>query len=376
MDPEYDAVVVGVGGMGSAATYHLARRGLDVLGIERYDVPHAHGSSHGSTRLIRLAQYEDPAYVPLVRAAVDNWRALEAVTGDDLFHAVGSVDVGPPESNVVTGSIRSCEDHGLSHDVLSGAALNDRVPGYGVPEDYRAVYQPDGGFLHVEGCTVAHVEAAHAEGATVRAREAVTGWSADESGVRVETDRDSYTADRLVVTAGAWTGRLVPALAPYLEPVREVLAWFQPQEPDAFAPENFPVFVTETPTGQYYGTPVYGRPGIKVGGANGDRKTGAPEDLTAEPTREEETFLRRFVRANFPDGAGPTVGLTACMYTNSPDEEFVVDRHPDHHNVVVGAGFSGHGYKFTSVVGEVLADLAVDGTTEHPVEGFAVSRFE
>jgi sarcosine oxidase len=376
MDSQHDVIVLGVGGMGSATACALARRGVDVLGLERYDVPNAEGSSHGITRIIRLPQYEDPAYVPLVREALDLWRDLEDGYPRNLLYRTGTLDFGPPDSEVFAGSKESCEVHGIDHQVLTGRDLTERVGGYDVPPEYRAVYQPDGGFLHSEQCIVAHTEAAHEHGATIRARERVVDWEAGESGVRVSTDRDDYTAETLVVTAGAWTGTLLPALADYLEPERQVLGWFQPTDREQFAPERFPVFVAEVPEGHYYGFPVCEVPGFKIGKYHHQGETGSPIQVSREPTQEDEDLLRQFTERYVPAGAGPTMRLLTCMFTNTPDEDFVLDTHPDHDNVVVGAGFSGHGFKFASVVGEILADLALDCDTDYSTDIFELSRFE
>ncbi|MFB6304128.1 MAG: N-methyl-L-tryptophan oxidase [Haloferacaceae archaeon] len=374
---EFDVVVLGVGGMGSAAVHHLARRGHDVLGIERYDVPHARGSSHGLSRIIRLPQYEDPAYVPLVRRAFELWRELDAEHPRRLLHRVGSVDVGPDDGeSVYAGSKRACEVHDIPHEDVSGAELNARFPGFDLPPDHRAVYQPDGGFLHPEQCVVAHVEAAHDHGATVRARERVEAWEADGTGVTVRTDRAAYDADRLVVTAGAWTGQLCPALDPILQPERQVLGWFQPRRPERFAPEAFPVFVADVEEGHFYGFPRHEVPGFKLGKFNHRNEVGTPAELAREPDREDERLLREFAERYVPDAAGPTMGLSTCMFTNTPDGDFVLDTHPDFETVVVGAGFSGHGFKFASVVGEVLADLATEGDTRHPIAPFRLDRFD
>lgn len=373
---DYDVVVAGVGGMGSAVTYHLASRGLDVLGIERYDVPHGRGSSHGVTRIIRWPQYEDPAYVPLVERAFDLWEELEADYPNQLLHRVGSVDTGPPGGDVFEGSKRAVEEHDIPHEVLTAEELHERFPGFELPDHHRAVYQADGGFLHCEQCTVAHVEAAHAEGATVHAREAIEDWEETASGVRVVTDRDEYTAEKLVVTAGAWTGKLLPNLTHLLEPERQVLGWFQPDAPERFAPENFPVWVSEFAEGHAYGFPVYDVPGFKLGGFNHLEQTGDADGLLTDPTPEDETLLRRYVENYFPSANGPTMRLEPCMFTNTPDEHFLLDTHPDHEHVVVGAGFSGHGYKFASAVGEVLADLAADGVTDLPIDLFRIGRFD
>ena len=371
----YDTIVVGVGGMGSAAASHLAGRGHDVLGIERFDIPHAQGSSHGITRIIRVPQFKDPGYVPLVQRSLELWTDLEEAYGRQLFYRTGSIDFGSPDSDVVHGSKRSCAIHDLDHTVLTGTELTDRPGGHDVPADFEAVYQPDGGFLHSDQCIVAHVHQAHEHGATIRAREEVTDWTADESGVRVETDRGEYAADTLVVTAGAWTGRLCPALAPYLTPERQVLGWFQPTDPGEFERERFPVFVADVPEGNFYGFPTFEVPGFKFGKHHHRGETGSPSALDREPTREDEATLRAFADRYAPGGTGPTMRLSTCLYTNTPDRDFILDTHPEHHNVVIGAGFSGHGFKFASVVGEILADLATDGETDHPTEMFELSRF-
>jgi sarcosine oxidase len=363
--------------MGSATVYQLASRGYDVLGLEQYDIPHAQGSSHGVSRIIRIPQYEDERYVPLVRRALELWKDLDEGHPRQLLHQIGNVDVGPASGDsIYHRSKRACDVHGIDHEELSGRELGERFPGYDLPADHRAVYQADGGFLHSEQCIVAHVNGAHEHGATVRAREAVQDWSASEGGVTVRTDRGEYTADSMVATVGAWTGQLFPALDHLLTPERQVLGWFQPDTPERFSPENFPVFVAEVEEGHFYGFPTYEVPGFKIGKFNHRGETGTPADLAAEPDREDERLLREFVERYVPEAAGPTMGLSTCMFTNTPDEDFILDTHPDHGNVVVGAGFSGHGFKFASVMGEALADLAIEGDTDVPIAQFRLSRFE
>ncbi|WP_323191141.1 N-methyl-L-tryptophan oxidase [Halostella sp. PRR32] len=376
MSNRYDVIVVGVGGMGSAATARLAARGLNVLGLERYDVPHDMGSSHGVTRIIRKAQYEDPAYVPLVRRAYDRWRDLEERTGRDLLHVTGGIDAGPPDSRVFEGSRRSCEAHGIEHEVLDASEVNERFPGYDLPEHHRAVYQPDGGFLVPEQCIIAHVETAQADGAEIRAREPVADVSPlGEDGVRVTTRKGTYEADSLVVTAGAWTRKILPELADLAVPERQVLAWLQPDRPGDFDPDSFPVFVHADDDGHYYGFPRYDVPGFKFGKFNHFGETVDPDAMDREPRAEDEAMLRAYAERRFPDGAGPTMRLATCLFTNTPDEHFILDTHPDHPQIVVGAGFSGHGFKFASAVGEVLADLAVDGETDLDIDLFRIDRF-
>lgn len=389
---QYDVIVVGLGAMGSSTAAELAERGVDVLGLERFDLPHTKGSSHGITRIIRLPQYEGSAYVPLVRRSLERWKEIDESYSNQLFHRTGTLDFGPPGSDVFEGSKESCETHAIPHEILGGADVSERFPGYALPDEYRAVYQPDGGFLHAEQCIVANTERAHDNGAVLHAREEVTDWTTESETVHVSTDRGEYTAESMIVTAGARTGQLLPSLSPVLEPERQVLGWFQPTAPKQFSPERFPVFVADihetrfrgktklfdsgdVPTGHYYGFPIYEVPGFKIGKFHHREETGTPAEIQREPTRADEDVLRRFVETYVPHGNGPTMQLSTCMFTNSPDGDFLIDTHPNHENVYIGAGFSGHGFKFASIVGEILADLAVGGNTDHPIDPFRLSRF-
>ncbi|MDF9747369.1 N-methyl-L-tryptophan oxidase [Natrinema salsiterrestre] len=373
----YDVVVIGVGGMGSATTAHLADRGVDVLGLERYDVPHARGSSHGITRIIRRAYYEHPSYIPLVERAYDLWDDLAAETGRDVIHRTGSIDAGPAKSAVFEGSLRSCEAHDIPHEVLTSEQLSERFPGYRLPDGYRALYQPDGGFVVPEQSIVGHVETAQAAGADIRAREQVLEWEpTSDDGVRVETDRGTYEAGSMVLAAGAWNEEFADALEGLAVPERQVLGWFQPEEPSTFEPENFPVWNLKVPEGRFYGLPIYDVPGFKIGKYHHRDEQVDPDEYDTEPGLEDEQLLRDATATYFPDAAGPTMRLATCMFTNSPDEHFILDTLPDYPQVAVGAGFSGHGFKFASVVGEILADLAVDGETDHPIDMFRLDRFD
>ncbi len=371
----YDVIVIGVGGMGSAAVYHLARRGRRVLGLERYDIPHDLGSSHGLTRIIRLAYYEHPSYVPLLRRAYELWHELEQRAGEQLLYVTGSIDAGPPESQVFQGSRLSCELHHLPHEILTGAELRRRFPGYQLPADFLAVLQPDGGFLLPERCIVAHVVAAQALGAEVHTREQVLEWEPRGDEVRVVTDRGLYAADRLVITAGPWAAKLVPDLAALAVPERQVVGWFQPMQPELFLPERFPVFNLLVEEGRYYGFPIHGIPGFKIGLYHHLLEQVDPDTIDREIHPRDEQVLRRAVERYFPAAAGPTMALKTCMFTNSPDEHFILDLHPSEPRVSLAAGFSGHGFKFCSVVGEIMADLAERGETGHDVRLFRLGRF-
>ncbi|HEY7604375.1 MAG TPA: N-methyl-L-tryptophan oxidase [Gaiellaceae bacterium] len=351
----FDVVVVGVGGFGSAALFHLARSGRRVLGIERFGVPNERGSSHGVTRIIRLAYYEHPSYVPLLRRAYELWRELEAAAGEQLLHVTGSVDAGARDSFVFEGSLRSCLQHGLEHEVLDAAEVNRRFPGYRLPAESASVFQPDGGFLLPERCIVAHVDAARRLGAAVRTNERVLEWESTGGGVRVTTDRAAYEAERLVLAAGAWEGELTGLP---VEAERQVLAWLDPLTPELFSPERFPVFNLIVDEGRYYGFPVYGIPGFKLGRYHHLEEQGDPDELDCEPSERDEQVLRAVAERYFPEGAGPTSSLKTCLFENTPDEHFLLGLHPDHENVVVAGGGSGHGFKFASVIGEIVAQLA------------------
>jgi len=373
----YDAIVVGVGGMGSAACWQLARRGLRVLGLKRFDIPHAMGSSHGVTRIIRLPYYEDPAYVPLLRRAYALWRELEAATGRRVMHLHGSLDGGPEDGVVFQGALASARLHGLAHEVLTGAEVNARFPAYRLPPGFRAVLQAEGGYVLSEAAVVAHVAAAQAAGAEVRARERVLRWEARPGGegVVVTTERGRFEAGRLVLTAGAWMADLAPPLRGLAVPERQVLAWLQPTRPELFAPERLPVFNLEVEEGRYYGFPVVEIPGFKFGRYHHREERGPAEEVRREVDAEDEALLRAFAARYFPDGNGPTMALRACMFTNTPDEHFVLGLHPDHPQVVLASPCSGHGYKFCSVVGEILADLATEGATRHAIGFLELDRF-
>jgi sarcosine oxidase len=370
----YDVIVIGVGGMGSATVYHLARRGRSVLGLEHYDIPHDMGSSHGITRIIRLAYYEHPSYLPLLRRAYELWRELERGAGEQLLFLTGSVDAGPLGSLVFEGSRQSCETYQLPHEVLTGTQLNRRFPGYRLPPQTMSVFQPEGGFLRPERCIVAHVVQAQAHGAEVHAREPVLGWEPLRDRVRVRTARATYEADRLVIAAGAWLSKLVEPLAGIAVPERQVLGWFQPLRPELFTPERFPVFNLLVEEGRYYGLPIYGVPGFKLGRYHHLGQTVDSDRVDRECHPHDEQVLRAFAERYFPEGAGPTMALRVCLFTNTPDEHFILDLHPDHQQVALASPCSGHGFKFCSVVGEIMADLAERGETRHDISMYRLAR--
>lgn len=346
-----------------------------MLGLERFDLVHEYGSSHGLTRIIRLAYWEHPTYVALLRRSYELWRELESGVDERLLYITGSIDAGPPGSSIFQGALRSSELHGLPHEVMDGAELHRRFPGYGLPRTMQCLYQPDGGFLLPERCNVAHIALAIARGAEVRCREPVLEWGTAGGRVWVRTARARYEAGRLVICAGPWASKLVPELAELAVAERQVVAWLQPIRPERFELAAFPVFNLEVEEGRYYGFPSFLVPGFKFGKYHHLGEQVDPDTVDREPQPKDEELLRAFARRYFPDGAGPTLMLKGCLFTNSPDRHFILDLHPEHPEVAIAAGFSGHGYKFCSVVGEIMADLAQRGETRHDIGFFRMGRF-
>ena len=375
MVKHFDSIVVGVGGMGSSAVYNLAKRGQKVLGIEKFDVPHSEGSSHGVNRIIRLAYYEDSSYVPLLRRAYEMWSEIETIAKEQLLYKTGSIDTAPSGHELFEGSLQSCLEHGIPHEILNYRQMNERFPGYEMPPGHMGLYQQDGGFVLSERAIVAYVNAAVTEGATIQARETVSKWEPEADGVRVFTDRSEYTADRLVITAGAWTAGMLPSLAELAVPERQVLAWLQPEEPSLFTPEVFPVFSAFFEEGRYYGFPVFGIPGFKIGRYHHLEEVADPDNVERNVTQEDEDVLRAASARYFPKANGTIMTLKTCLFTNTPDEHFIIDTVPGYPQVAVAAGFSGHGFKFASVVGEILGDLSINGKTRHNIELLNIDRF-
>ena len=373
--PGYDAIVIGVGGMGSSTLYHLARRGLKVLGLEQFEIPHELGSSHGYSRMIRYTLQEHPSYVPLVKRAYELWHELEQNINETLVITTGSVRAGPPDSDFYRGAIESCDLHQIPYEILNNTEVNRRFPGYQFPDGISSVYQSDGGFVLPEMCIVGHAQAAEEAGATIHTGETVLGWEIQNDSVSIRTNREVYSAARLVVTAGAWAAKLVPNVATYAIPERQVLGWFQPERPELFTPERFPVFGIWTEEGRYYGFPNYSVPGFKIGKSHHLFQKVDPDTMDREVHPEDEEVLRRFTSRYFPLAAGELLDRKTCIYTNTPDEQFMIGVLPDQPQVSVAAGFSGHGFKFASVIGEIMADLAQNGVTNYDIELFRLDRF-
>ncbi len=370
----YDAIVLGLGGMGAAALCALARRGRRVLGIEQYDLGHELGSSGAGIRIYRFAQFLHPAYVPLMQHALHHWSRLERDADEQLLFRTGGLDIGPPGGELVAGSRRACAEHGLTHDVLSATEVMRRFPAWRLPHDVAAVFQPDAGLLSADRAIFAHVRTALRLGANVRVRERVTALTEKSDHVIVETSRGTYEADQIVVAAGPWAQHWAPSLADKVVPERQVIGWFAARRLDLFRRTTFPVFITEDETGFHYGFPEHDRPGVKLGRHGHRNEATTADGVRREIDREDEATLTRFNRRYFDDRLGDALAYKTCIYTNTPDSHFVVDRLPGHSRCWLAAGFSGHGYKFCAGIGEILADLVVDGTTRQDIALFAAGR--
>jgi sarcosine oxidase len=371
----FDAIVIGVGGMGSAAACELARRGRRVLALEQFALGHDRGSSHGHTRIIRKAYYEHPDYVPLVCRAFERWYDLEQRQGVHLLTECPCLSIGRADSSMITGVRASAAQHHLPVEALSAAELQQRFPPFCFDDGYVGVLERSAGFLYVEDCVQAHICEAVRLGATIQDMEPVVSWQANEREATVQTTTDRYTAARLIITAGPWAGQLLAQQGVFLRVMRQVVQWFGTRDDRLFRRDVFPLYIADTPQGHFYGFPVLNSNGAKVAQHYGAPEWRHPSEIDRAVQPQDEETIRSFLRRYLPLIDGPCRRVSVCVYTLTPDRHFVIDLHPDHANVALAAGFSGHGFKFAPVVGEILADLADHGRTELPIRMFSIQRF-
>jgi len=375
----YDVIVIGLGAMGSSTCLHLARRGVRVLGLEQFAIPHDRGSSHGLSRMIRLCYAEHPDYVPLLRRSYDLWRELEAASGRRLLHVTGGLYLGRGDGEFINGARRAATLHGLDHRLMSRDEIAREYPQFEVPDDFAGFFEPTAGLLLPEEVLATQAELALRAGAELHGHEPVLQWGPEGSGYVVTTSRGRYLASRVVVCAGAWVGRLIADLGVRLVATRQVLGWVWPKSPELFELGRCPVWAIEAPAleppGLYYGFPMLpSAPGVKIA-RHVPGVPVSPDGATRDVTAEDEADFRPALRRFLPRADGPLLAVRACLYTSTPDSNFIIDRHPRLAGVAMGCGFSGHGFKFASVVGEVLADLSVRGATDHPIGFLGLARF-
>lgn len=370
----YDAIILGVGGVGSAALFHLAGRGAKVLGLDRFPPGHDRGSSHGRTRIIRQAYFEHPDYVPLLFRAYELWDELGERRGRVLRHETGLLQVGPPHSSVVASVRESARRHRLEVDELNALEIHERFPGFRATGDWIGLFERRAGYLDVEACVVAHAEEAVKLGAELQTGAEVRGWSSKPDCIEVETTAGRFEAKRLVVTAGPWTPQLLRDLGVPLEVRRKPQLWYP--APDVYrADRGCPAYLFDLPDGIFYGLPAIDDFGLKAAEHTGGAIVTDPLHVNRGLHRDDHEGVEQFLAACLPSVGRPSINQSVCLYTLTPDEHFVVDRHPSDERISFAAGLSGHGFKFTCVLGEALADLSLSGRTELPIDFLSLKRF-
>jgi len=378
MPSRFDVIVVGVGSMGSAACYYLAKRGYRVLGLEQFGIVHERGSHFGQSRIIRKAYFEHPDYVPLLERAYANWRELELDMGDKLYHETGIVYFGRPDCATVLGVQQSSRQYEIpvKQEVASKA-----FPAFVVPDTFTTLFEPQAGFITPERAIQSFAQGATRYGAVIRTQEKVVDWKDSASGVIVRTEQHRFEADKLIITSGAWTSKLIPELSRSLQVTRQVLVWLNPGDPTRFSFENFPCwFVDDDEMGMFYGFPIlpferFGGPiGLKLASHRRGEVT-EPDAARVDVSESEIKKVIDFVMKYMPEAGHEVITAKSCLYTYSPDEHFIIDSLPRYEGrVVTACGFSGHGFKFVSVVGEILADHVEKGRTMLPIDFLNMGR--
>ena len=375
----YDAIVVGVGGVGSSTLYQLAKHGLKVLGIDRFAPGHNRGSSHGETRAIRKAYFEHPDYVPLLNRAYELWHELNATTEQAVFYQTGILEVGLPNGALLPGIRKAARQHKLKIEELDACEVGRRFPGFRAPEGNAAIYEPEGGYLLVEESVKLYVKLASMAGASLAIGQSVKNWSWTAGDIHVQTDTDTFRTKYLVITAGAWSNDLISSRGIQLRVLRKHQLWYAP-EPDAYRQDSSsPVFFYETPDGCYYGCPTlatHAEPMVKIAEHTGGKPVADPLNCNREIDEDDRQRVEKFMAKYMPSMTNRQLRHEVCMYTMSDDEHFVVDRHPDYSNVVFAAGLSGHGFKFASVLGETLAGWVMGTVADSSLQFLSSTRFK
>lgn len=372
---QFDVIVVGAGGVGGAALYHLAKRGVRAIGLDRFPPGHDRGSSHGQTRIIRQAYFEHSDYVPLLLHAYELWAELAERRRETLYVEAGLLQVGPENGEVVPGVMKAAALHNLSVVKMSAADAMNLFPTFAIPAELSAVFEPRAGYLHVEACVRAHIESAMELGAAFADGGAVLGWKADGAGYIVETEKETFRAGGLIIAPGSWAPGLLPNLPVRLEVRRKPLYWHPTTTTGYRVEHRCPTFLFELPHGVFYGFPQIDDRGVKVAEHTGGKVVVEPLNVDRTEDVGETKRVDSFLADHLPGVASPHTGFAVCMYTMSPDEHFIVDRYPGHDRIVFAAGLSGHGFKFTSCLGEALVEMLLDGRSRMPIEFLSLKRF-
>jgi sarcosine oxidase len=373
----YDVIVIGCGGVGSAALYHLAKRGVKVLGLDRFPPGHDRGSSHGRTRIIRQAYFEHPDYVPLLLRAYELWDELSQRCGKQLYHEIGLLQIGSLDGQVVPGVLKAARLHGLAIDHLTAQQAQRCFPAFRVPDGWEAVFEHRAGYLDVEDCVLAHLVEAQKLGAELRTDVEVRGWEVHQEGVIVATDAGQFAAGKLVIAAGPWASSFLSDLGISLPVQRKSVFWYPINDDALWADRGCPAYLFDTPECPY-GIPHLHDDGFKIaehGLSNAKQPIADPLQVNRELYKTDQARVEEFLANHIPGVGRPYLDHSVCMYTMSPDENFIVDVHPQYPQVAFAAGLSGHGFKFTCVLGEILAELTLKGSTRHPIGFLNCRRF-
>lgn len=372
--PAYDVIVLGCGAMGSATLWQLARRGVRCCGIEQFEIAHDRGSSHGDSRAIRKAYFEHPDYIPLLNRAYELWPQLETASGTRLKHDTGMVFAGAPDSEAIQGLERTYAAHNLPHERLAARDAETRFPRFRFRDDHAVFFDPLGGYVVPEASVAACMRLAQEAGAVVRTHARVASWAANADGVTVSIDGEDLHAGALVVAAGAWSSQMLQTLRIPLRVLRKVLVWYS--APDiAVYRAGFPVWYIDLPCGAVYGFPAHDGLAMKVAVHSGGEEIVSPEHLDRSFRPGDDDTILQCLAETFPELTPVRTRHAVCMYTTTPDTNFVLDLHPNHPNVAIAAGFSGHGFKFMPAIGEIMADLVTEGATSQPIDFLRLDRF-
>lgn len=379
----FDAIVIGVGTMGSAACYYLAKRGYKVLGIEQFDITHEFGSHAGQSRIIRKAYFEHPDYVPLLQRAYENWKALEDETGEQVYYQTGVAYFGKPEQEILKGVKLSASLHNINVEKIDPLSSKKRFAPFHIPESFETLFETEAGFITPEKAIKLYAGQAVKNGAAIHTHEKVIEWRKRGDIIFVNTDKNAYSCSKLIITAGAWADNLVPGISGKMQVTRQFVAWIKPKNWDDYVLNNFPCWLInddERP-GCYYGFPVlpkenFGEPhGLKIAWHYPGSVTDA-DKVNRQNTEEDLENIRYVLDKYLPGTFNGMVTTKTCLYANMPDENFIIDKLPGfERHIIIACGFSGHGFKFAPVVGEVLAELAITGSTKQPIDFLNARRF-
>jgi sarcosine oxidase len=379
----YDVIVIGVGSMGSATCYNLAARGYKVLGLEQFDIPHESGSHAGQSRIIRKAYFEHPDYVPLLNRAYQNWYQLEKQTGAQVYFPTGLVYFGRPGNSMIKGVRESAYQHDIKIEELNHHQAKLRFPSFIIPYDYEAIWEADAGFITPEKAITLYKELAEKNGAEIHTREAVMEWRKEKDGITVVTNQNTYHSKKLIITTGPWAGKMLPQLITTLKVTRQVIGWAAQKNPETFSLDNFPCWLlADNEEGAYYGFPIL--PADKFGGPGGLKlayhypgQLTEPDKVNREVSEKDKEQIEYALSKYLPGADNEELTCKTCLYTYSTDENFIIDHLPGYSgDVTIACGFSGHGFKFVSVVGEILSDLAMNGKTDLPISFLSLKRFQ